>query len=92
MAPSSWRKAGLNDAKTRQQLDPAVREAYLGLLKSADVRKMDRGTARSVRLVFDLNPSFLEAARDGGSSAPVAPEEKRSQASRSHERESSRRL
>lgn len=64
-------ESGLNDAKTRQQLDPAVREAYLGLLKSADVSKIDRGDSKSVRLVFDLNPSFLEAARKA---PPVAPE------------------
>jgi hypothetical protein len=56
-------EAGLNDAKTRQQLDPAMREAYMELLKSADVSKIDRGDTKSVRLVFDISPRFLEAAR-----------------------------
>jgi len=41
-------EGGLNDAKTRQQLDPAMRGRYLELLKSADVSKIDRG---------DSNPS-----------------------------------
>ncbi len=56
-------QGGLNDAKTRQQLDPVMREAYLELLKSADVSKIDRGDTKSVRLVFEITPGFLEAAR-----------------------------
>lgn len=56
-------QAGLNDAKTRQQLDPAAREAYLELLKGADVSKLDRGDTKSVRLVFEVTPKFLQAAR-----------------------------
>jgi hypothetical protein len=63
-------EGGLNDAKTRQQLDPALREAYLELLKSADVSKIDRGDSKSVRLVFDITPAFLEAA---GKAPPVVP-------------------
>jgi hypothetical protein len=64
-------EGGLNDAKTRQQLDPAMREAYLELLKSADVSKIDRGETKSVRLVFEIAPAFLEAARK---SPPVLPD------------------
>ena len=64
-------EAGLNEAKTRQQLDPAVREAYLELLRSADVSKIDRGDSKSVRLVFDLKPGFLEAA---SKVSPVVPD------------------
>jgi hypothetical protein len=71
---------GLNDAKTRQQLDPAAREAYLELLKSADVSKINRGDTKSVRLVFEITPGFLEAARrappvmpDSAPSKPVLP-------------------
>jgi len=56
-------EAGLNDAKTRQQLDPALREAYLALLKSVDVSKLDRGDTKSVRLAFEITPAFLESAR-----------------------------
>src|SRR2546422_5125725 len=56
-------ETGLNDAKTRQQLDPATREAYLELLKSTDVSKIDRGDTKSVRLVFEITPKFLETAR-----------------------------
>ena len=66
-------QAGLNDPKTRQQLDPAVREAYLELLKSADVSKIDRGDTKSVRIVLDLTPRFLEAARPPSPPATTAP-------------------
>jgi hypothetical protein len=67
-------EAGLNDAKTRQQLDPSLREAYLALLKSADVSKLDRGETKSVRLAFEITPAFLESARRAsvGSAAPPA--------------------
>jgi hypothetical protein len=64
-------QGGLNDAKTRQQLDPAMREAYLELLKSADVSKIDRGDTKSVRLVFEITPAFLEASRKA---PPVMPD------------------
>ncbi|HEV1993558.1 MAG TPA: hypothetical protein VGR03_04430 [Candidatus Acidoferrum sp.] len=64
-------QGGLNDARTRQQLDPAMREAYLELLKSADVSKIDRGDTKSVRLVFEITPGFLEAARKA---PPVMPD------------------
>ena len=63
-------QAGLNDAKTRKQLDPAVREAYLELVKGADVSRIDRGDTKTVRLVFDITPKFLEAAR---MAVPIAP-------------------
>ncbi len=56
-------EAGLNDAKTRQQLDPAARRAYLELLKSADVSKIDRGDTKSVRVAFEITPALLEATR-----------------------------
>lgn len=56
-------ESGLSDAKTRRQLDPALREAFLALLKSADVSNLDRGDTKSVRLVLEIAPDFLEAAR-----------------------------
>jgi len=62
---------GLNDAQTRQQLDPAAREAYLQLLKSVEVSKIDRGDSKSVRVVFEITPDFLETARRA---APVMPD------------------
>jgi hypothetical protein len=69
-------QAGLNDAKTRQQLDPAAREAYLALLKSADVSNLDRGETKSVRLVFEITPKFLETARAVSPAVPGSPPEK----------------
>ena len=54
---------GLNDAQTRQQLDPAARQAYLQLLQTADVSKIDRGDSKSVRVVFEITPQLLETAR-----------------------------
>jgi hypothetical protein len=65
-------QAGLNDSKTRQQLDPATREAYLELLKSADVSKMDRGDTKSVRVVLEITPKFLAAARTPAPALPDA--------------------
>jgi len=53
---------GLNDAKLRQQMKPEEREAYLELLKSADVQKIDRGDFKSVRLVLSVTPQFLTVA------------------------------
>lgn len=52
---------GLNDAKTRKQLDPDLRQGYLELLQSADIQQLDRGTSKSVRVVFDLTPKLLQA-------------------------------
>lgn len=63
-------EAGLSDAKTRAQLQPQTREAYLEVLKSADVSRIDRGETKAVRLIFDLTPGFLEAAR---AAAPQGP-------------------
>lgn len=65
-------QAGLNDSKTRQQLDPAAREAYLELLKSADISKLDRGDTKSVRLVLEITPKFLAAARTATPALPDA--------------------
>lgn len=55
-------EGGLNDRKNRHELDPKIRQAYLTLLQSAEVSKIDRGETKSVRLVFDLTPDVLEAA------------------------------
>lgn len=56
-------EGGLNDAKTRKQMDPEAREAYLELLKSADVTRIDRGTTKSVRVALSVTPKFLAMAR-----------------------------
>jgi hypothetical protein len=66
-------QAGLNGPKTRQQLDPQAREAYLEILKGADVSRLDRGETKSVRLVFDVTPKFLAAARTAVPVVPIAP-------------------
>jgi hypothetical protein len=66
-------QAGLNDSKTRKQLDPTVREAYLDLVKGADVSRIDRGETKAVRLVFDVTPKLLEAVRTAAPLAPPAP-------------------
>jgi hypothetical protein len=55
-------RAGLSSPKTRQQLDPRIRDAYLELIKGADVSRFDRGETQSVRVVFDVTPKLLEAA------------------------------
>lgn len=75
-------QAGLNDPKTRQQLQPEVRQAYLELLKDADVTRIDRGETKSVRLILDLTPQFLEAARNGTALVPTPPQNKASSGKR----------
>jgi hypothetical protein len=68
-------QAGLHDPKMRQQLPPEVREAYIEMLKSADVSQIDRGETKSVRLIFDVTPQFLEAARGSlPAASPASPE------------------
>ena len=68
-------QAGLNGPKIRAQLDPQSRDAYLELLKTADVSRIDRRETKSVRLVFDLSPRFLTAARTTlPIAAPIAPQ------------------
>jgi hypothetical protein len=66
-------EAGLGNPKMRQQLQPEVREAYLEVLKSADATEIDRGETKSVRVIFDLTPKFLEAARAAMPVGPAAP-------------------
>ena len=67
-------QAGLQHAKTRKQLDPQAREAYLQLLKNADVSRLDRGETKSVRLVFEVTPQLLELARSPALLPPPAVE------------------
>jgi len=56
-------QGGLNGADARSKLDPQLREGYLELLQSAEVQKVDRGSSKSVRVVFDVTPKLLQAAR-----------------------------
>jgi hypothetical protein len=79
-------QSGLNDAKTRQQLDPALREAYLEMLKSADVSTLDRGETKSVRLVFEITPAFLESASRTLASSPNTVPGKPPQGNAAHSR------
>ena len=63
-------QAGLNDAKARQQLDSSAREAYLELLNSADISKLDRGDSKAVRVVVEITPKFLESVRTASPRKP----------------------
>jgi hypothetical protein len=54
-------RAGLGQPRTRKDVDPQVREALIGLLDSAEIQKMDRGTSKSVRASFIVTPKLLEA-------------------------------
>ena len=60
---------GLNDVKTRKQLDPDLRQGYLDLLQSADIQQVDRGTSKSVRVILDVTPKILQAPRKAASAA-----------------------
>ena len=66
-------QAGLNTADTRKKLDPQARDAYLELLKSAEVQSLDRGTSKSVRVIFDVTPKILQTARSGNLTGDPAP-------------------
>ncbi len=55
-------RAGLGGVRTQQQIGSATRDAYLELLKSAEVSRVDRGDAKSVRLMFDVTPQLLKSA------------------------------
>lgn len=59
-------QAGLNGPQNRKQMDPQLREAYLGLLKTTEVETVDRGAEKSVRVVMDVTPGFLEAVKKAG--------------------------
>lgn len=63
-------QAGLDDPKSRKQLDPKLRDAYAGVLKSAEVQKLDRGTSKSVRLIFEITPALLESAKSASTADP----------------------
>jgi hypothetical protein len=68
-------QAGLNGPRIRTQLDPQSREAYLEILKTADVSRIDRRETKSVRLVFDLSPNFLAASRTAPPlTTPISPQ------------------
>ena len=56
-------QTGLNTPDTRKQLDPQLREAYLEILRGADVSRIDRGETKSVRAIFDVTPKLLDSAR-----------------------------
>jgi hypothetical protein len=60
---------GLNDPKIRKQLDPGLRQGYLDLLRSADIQELDRGTSKSVRVVFDVTPNVWQAPRNAAAGA-----------------------
>lgn len=64
-------QAGLNGPQTRQQLDPQIRDAYLEMIKGADVSRLDRGETKSVRLVLDVTSKFLSAVSNAVPAAPV---------------------
>ncbi len=59
-------QAGLNGPQNRKQMDPQLREAYLGLLKTTEVETVDRGAEKSVRVVMDVTPGILEALKKAG--------------------------
>jgi hypothetical protein len=65
---------GLNDPKLRQQMNPDEREAYLDILKSADVQKIDRGEWKTVRVVLSITPKFLDLASVSSLTVPRAEE------------------
>ncbi len=70
-------QAGLNGPNVRRQLAPESREAYLELLKAAEVTRIDRGETKSVRLLIEITPKFLAAARSSIPAPPIPPAPKK---------------
>jgi hypothetical protein len=66
-------QAGLNGPRVREQVAPQAREAYLEILKGANISRIDRGDTKSVRVVLDITPKFLAAARSAVPTAPQPP-------------------
>jgi hypothetical protein len=64
-------QAGLNDPKVRHQLDDQTREAYIDLIRSADITRLDRGETKSVRLVLEVTQEVLKASRLTPAPAPA---------------------
>jgi hypothetical protein len=62
-------QAGLSGPQSRKQMDPQLREGYLELLRTADVESVDRGASKSVRLLFEVTPAFLDALKKAGNPA-----------------------
>jgi hypothetical protein len=52
-------------------MNPDERDAYLEILKSADIQKIDRGEWKSVRVVLAITPRFLDMARASAIAPPA---------------------
>jgi hypothetical protein len=64
-------QAGLNGPETRRGLDPRIRDAYLDMIKGAEVSRIDRGETKSVRAVFDVTSNFLHIVSTAVPTAPA---------------------
>jgi hypothetical protein len=64
-------QAGLSGPQNHNQMDPQLRAGYLELLKSADVEGVDRGAQKSVRVVFEVTPRFLDALKKSNAAGAV---------------------
>ena len=63
-------QTGLNDPKARAQINPQARAAYLDVLKSAEITRIDRQDAKAVRVVFQVTSEFLNTATLPRAAAP----------------------
>lgn len=80
-------QAGLNGADTRRQLNADTREAYLELIRGAEVTRIDRGETKSVRVMFNITPKLLELAKNAPQVPPApssAPSEPNARSSPAH--------
>ena len=59
-------RLGIDDPKARKAMDPAMHEALVDALKSADVSRIDRDETKAVRLVVDFGPKILDALQSHG--------------------------
>ena len=57
-------RLGIDDPRARKAMDPAMREALVDALKSAEVSRIDRDETKAVRLVVDFGPKILGALQN----------------------------
>ncbi len=63
----------LDDAKGRERLNPAEREALVEMLKGAEVTRVDRGDTKAVRLILPMGPRLFDAILNAEPPAAAAP-------------------
>ena len=65
-------RVALDDPKTRARMEPSEYAAFTDLLKTAEVKRLDRGETKSVRLIVSAGPELLASLLRRPVQAPPA--------------------